>query len=185
MSLAKITFLVSAFFALFGAWALLAPASWRGAMKAYPRWKPAGWALTVVDIVWFALNIKATPLGGFESYKVWLWVAAPVVIFLIIRFLDELLAARALGGLMLLVPGAILDASRIDYDIHYRLIMVGVAYAMVVAGCYMVSGPHRFRMWMASPIATDGKARRTGAALVALALCLTAVAWTHYVARAT
>lgn len=183
MTLASITFLVSAAFALIGLWALVSSGSWRAAMKAYPRWQPAGWFFTVVDLAWFAVNIQATPLSGFDAYKVYLWIVTPAIIYLIIRYLDELLAARALGGFLLLLPGAILDASRIDYDIRYRLIMVAVAYAMVVGGCFLVSGPHRFRMWMASLIATDAKARRTGGAFIGLAMCLAGVAQMHYVAH--
>ena len=181
MTLAQITFSISAVLAVLGAWALASPVSWRAAMKAYPRFAPAGWAFAIVDLVWFAANIKATPLGGLDDYKQYLWIVIPFFIFLIVRYLDELLAVRALGGFILLVPGAILDASRADYHTAYRLIMVAVAYAFVVAGCLLVSGPHRFRMWMNSPIATDSKARRTGAAFAALALCLAGVAQIHYV----
>ncbi len=181
MNLAQITFLISAVLAIAGLWALAAPVTWRTAMKAYPRFAPAGWVLTVVNLVWFAANIKATPLGGLDAYKPYLWIVTPACIYLIIRYLDELLAARALGGLMLLVPGAILDASRVDYHTAYRLIMVAVAYAIVIVGCFLVSGPQRFRMWLASPIATDNKARRTGAALLGLAISLAGVAQIHYV----
>jgi hypothetical protein len=184
MSLATITFLVSGAIGLLGLWALVFPVSWRAAMKAYPRFLPAGWVLVVIDMVWFAFNIKASPLGGLDQYKPWLWLVTPAVIFLLIRYLDELLAVRALGGLLLLVPGVIFDASRIDYATPYRLVMVLVAFGIAVVGCLFVSGPHNFRQWLASPIATNGKARRTGAALLGLALSLAAVSAMHYVARA-
>jgi hypothetical protein len=184
MTLAQITFAIAAALAALGLWALASPASWSAAMKAYPRWAPAGWFFVVVDLVWFAMNIKATPLGGLDSFKTYLWIVVPVLIFLLIRFLDELLAARALGGFLLLVPGAILDASRASYDMRYRLVMVVVAYAIAIVGCYLVSGPHRFRLWLASPIANDSKARRTGGALVGLAMCLAGLAQMHYVVHA-
>ena len=183
MTLAQITFSLSAVFGIIGLWALALPANWRAAMKAFPRFAPAGWIFVVVDLVWFSFNINASPLGGFDEYKRALWIVTPVLIFLLIRYLDELLAARALGGFILLVPGAIFDASRADYLTAYRLIMVAVGYALVVGGCFLVSGPHRFRLWFSSPIATDGKARRTGFALVGLAVSLAAVAQIHYVAH--
>ena len=180
MTLSLITYTIAAAFALIGVWALALPAAWRTAMQKFPRYTPAGWVFTVISIGWFAWNINASPLGGLDVYKRALWIVAPTVIYLIIRYMDELLAPRALGGFLLLVPGTVLDASRIDYSTPYRLVMVIVAYGFVVIGCYLVAGPHRFRLWLASPIASDTKARRTGASLVALALGLAAVAYVHY-----
>lgn len=182
MTLSLITYAIAAAFALVGAWALALPAVWRTAMQKFPRYTPAGWVFTIIDIAWFAWNINASPLGGLDVYKRALWIVAPTVIYLIIRYMDELLAPRALGGFLLLVPGAVLEASRINYATPYRLVMVVVAYAFVVIGCYLVAGPHRFRLWLASPIASDTKARRTGASLIALAIGFAALAHFAYAA---
>lgn len=180
MTLATITNLTAVAFGAIGLWALAAPAVWRSAMKAYPRFAPAGWVLAAIDLVWFAMNIKATPLGGLDQYKVALWGVTPVTIFLIVRYMDELLAVRALGGIMLLAPGVMLDASRLDYDMPLRLVMVAVAYVLIVTGCLLVSGPHRFRKWLASPASSDRLTRVTGLGLAVLAGALAAVANTAY-----
>lgn len=180
MTLATITNLTAGVLGLVGLWALAAPSAWRQAMRAFPRFVPAGWILATADLVWFAINIQNTPLGGLDHYKVGLWFVTPVVIFLIIRFMDELLAVRALGGLMLLAPGVMLDASRIDYGTPLRLVMVALAYFLIVVGCFLVSGPHRFRVWLSSPTGSDKRARATGTSLAALAIVLAAIANTAY-----
>jgi hypothetical protein len=183
MTFQQISLALGAFFLLIGLWALVAPAKWRAAMLAFPRWRAAGWVLVVVDMVWFSLNIKATPLSSFEPWKVYLWVVTPVIIFLLIRFLDELLAARALGGLMLLVPGAIFDASRLDYDIPLRNVMVVIGYIIAIAGAFLVAGPHRFRRWMLKPTANDGNARVTGIVLAVIGFGIAALAIFFYGSR--
>ena len=182
MSLAMVTNLTAAAFGVIGLWALSAPAAWRAAIKAFPRFAPAGWILAAIDLVWFAINIQHTPLGGLDQYKVALWVVTPVVIFLIVRFMDELLAVRALGGILLLAPGVMLDASRLNYETPYRLIIVAVAYVLIVAGCFLVSGPHRFRQWLSSPSSSDRLARVTGLSFAVLAGALAALANTAYAA---
>lgn len=164
---------------LLGLWALAAPAAWRNALLALPRSKAVGWSLTVVSLVWFAWNVWQSPLGVFDSYKVWLYPGTPVVIFLVIRYLDDLLGARALAGILLLWPGTLLDAIR-PQETPLRLALVVYAYALVVIGCYVVSGPHRFRRWTAWAVASDTRARTAGAGLLALGLAFAAIVLTSF-----
>lgn len=180
MTFQHITLALAAVIAFIAIWALTKPASWRAGVAAYPRWRIAGWVLVVLDVSWFMLNIKATPLSSFEHLKVYIWIVGPVLIFLLIRYLDELLAARALGGLMLLVPGAIFDTARMDYDLPLRNVMVVLGYIMAIAGCFLVAGPHKFRRWMTRPAATDSAAKKFGAASALLAVGLAALALTCY-----
>ena len=157
-----------------GLWALAIPAVWRNAMLGLPRSKAVGWTLTVVAFTWLAWTVWQSPLGGFDVYKKWLYVVTPVVIGLTIVYLDDLLGARAFAGSLLLWPGTLLDAIRWQ-ESQLRLALVVYAYVLVVAGCYMVSGPHRFRRWTSWSVANDGRARLTGTALFGLGAAFEAI----------
>lgn len=155
---------------------LLAPGLARKWTEGFPRSRAAAWLLTAAGLGWVTWLILATPLGRGELFgvlvdwdqvKQWLTVVSPVLYFLIVFFMDELLAPRALGALMLLVPEPILSAAR-WHDSPWRLVMTVLAYAMVVAGIVLVLSPYRFRMSAAAWTGTDRRCRQLGIAGAAL-----------------
>lgn len=145
---------------------LLAPAPSRAGLLAFPRHAPAAWLLTAATLLWVAWIISHAALGRFEFLKPGLYLATPAAFFLLINFLDELLAARALGGLLLLAANPVLNFVR-WHDSSWRLVLVSLAYAWVVLGIVLVLSPYMFRRWMLPLVDTDGRLRLTGLLLAA------------------
>jgi uncharacterized protein YjeT (DUF2065 family) len=94
------------------------------------------------------------------------YLVAPLAFVLIVLFMDELLAARAFGGVLLLLGDPILDAIR-WHDSPLRLVITSLTYVMVVAGMALVLSPYYFRTWAHAFAGSDGRCRLTG-----LASCL-------------
>ena len=115
-------------------------------------------------------------LGRFDIVKPALYLLAPACFFLLINFLDELLSARALGGLLLLIANPVLNAAR-WHDSAWRYVPIVLAYVWAVAGMLLVLSPYLFRRWVLPFCASDGRARLAGAALLALAILLGALAF--------
>ena len=138
---------------------LLVPQSARVWIKDFPRSKIAAWILLAVGVVWSAWFLFKMPLAWFDNYKPSLYVLAPLFFLLTVKFMDELLAPRALGGLLLLIPGFMIDIAR-----QRGLLLVTLAYALVVVGIALVLSPYIFRKSMAYYVENDSRCRMLGAA---------------------
>jgi hypothetical protein len=164
---------------IIGLWALLATSGWQSAVKAFPRNRPAAWVLTALALGWSAMLINDMPLGGLNHLKTYLWVAGPVAFFLLAIYLDELLASRSLGGLMLLSATPLFDSAR-WYETDWRLALVIFGYALFVVGCFFVATPWRFRRWLEKPAGSAASAKRFGAVMTGLGVFFAAVALAVY-----
>ncbi len=154
---------------LFGGGLILTPAGMRNALLGLPR--NVWWArlLTAAALAWSAWLLYDMPLGWFDAHKKWLWAAAPAVWWMIDRHMPELLAARAVGGLLLLAANPVLDAVR-WLDTPWRLSMVVAAYVWVVAGMTLVAAPYWFRRMAAWLTGTPFRARAAGGVLALLGI---------------
>lgn len=137
--------------ALFGALGVLAgivllrfPAALRAGLLAFPRSKWPGWILTAAGVIWVSWVIRHAALGRFDGVKPFIPVLAVLGFGAIVWFLDELLAPRALGGLLLLVANPVLNGVR-WVESGWRFVPVAIAYAWVVAGCALMLHPWLFR----------------------------------------
>jgi len=104
------------------------------------------------------------PMGQFEFLKPALYVLTPAVIVTAIFFMEELLAPRALGGILAMLPAPMLDAVR-WHDSQWRLVLVVTAYVMVVAGCALLLSPFVFRKVAGRLTDSAGRTRWCGAVL--------------------
>jgi hypothetical protein len=177
--LSQLTLAIAAVAAMLGLPALLAPAWLRRQIVAFPRNIWAGRILTAIGVSWTACLLKDSSMAWFEPFKPWLYVAAPAAFFLIVLFMDELLAARALGGVLLLAASPVLDAAR-WHGSASRLVLVALVYVWVVAGMALMLGPYRFRRCMEFFIATSLRLRLLGAAALALGAVLAALGLTVF-----
>ncbi|MDI6775028.1 MAG: hypothetical protein QME60_06505 [Verrucomicrobiota bacterium] len=158
---------------------LLAPGQALGWMRKFPRNRRLAWILTAVDLVWAGWLMYVTPFPWIDPYKQWVALAAPVVFFLIVIFMDELLAARAFGGLLLLAPAPILDAAFL-HPSPLRLVVVVVAYALAAAGIALVLNPYLFRTTVARLLKTESLCRVWGGAGLFLGAFIIGLAfWTY------
>jgi uncharacterized protein YjeT (DUF2065 family) len=151
--------------------ALLAPGWLRVQLRALPRGRIPARLFTGAALFWVAWIVFHAPLGRFDAYKPALFVLTPLAFFLITHFLDELLAPRALGGLLLLAANPLLNLAR-WHDSPLRLVVTVICYLAVVAGIILVLSPYRFRHAAEFGLRTDARGRWGGAAGVAIGLVL-------------
>ncbi len=116
-------------------------------MRRFPRHVWAGRLLTGICVVWSAVLLLQAGFDWVDAHRWFVYPAIPVAFGLIIVLMDELLAARALGGLLLLVPLPILD-SAFMHPSASRLVMTVFAYLLVVCGMVLVWSPYKLRRWV-------------------------------------
>jgi len=158
-----------------------APAWSRRMLTAFPRNVWAGRILAAIAMAWSARLLRDLGLGWFDPYKDWVYVAGPVTYFLIILFMDELLSARALGGLFLLMAEPVLESVRLC-ESQWRLLPLLLAYGWVLIGVVLMLSPYRFRKTMSVLCASDAGCRWFGVSGLILGLVLIALAMTSFAA---
>ena len=132
------------------------PRGVRAGLLAFPRSKWPGWILTAVCVFWITWVIRHAALGRFEVVKPVIPVLGFLTFGAVVWLLDELLAPRALGGLLMLVANPMLMGVRWA-DSAWRFVIVAIAYAWVIAGCALMLHPWLFRK-LAAPF-TDNPGR--------------------------
>jgi len=159
-----------------GVLSLAAPAAVRRGLAAFPRSIWPGRILAAVVLPWAAMALSQMHLGMFDAWKVHLYWLTPLAIVLCIVYLDELLSVRALGGLLLLAAGPILNVARWNPS-DWRLIVTVIAYLWILLGLVFLLSPWWFRRIARFASKTDaalyiGGAVRTllGLGLIILAL---------------
>lgn len=123
---------------------LLAPAATQRVLAAFPRSRAAAWILTALDLAWVVLIMRGASLGRFDILKPYLPLAGVATFAAIVWGLDELLAVRALGGLLLLLGDPILDTVRWTGG-AWPIALAILAYILVIVGAIWVLWPWTFR----------------------------------------
>ncbi len=162
-----------------GLFAACAPALVREGVGRFPRSVWPGRILLAVDMVWAAYAVTTLHLGTFDAWKVHLYWLAPVCIILGCVYLDELLSVRALGGLLLLVAGPILNAARWNPS-GWRLVVTVMAYLWIVIGLVFLLEPWWFRRLCAPMIQREWAVRLGGVFKALIGFGLIALAFWVY-----
>jgi len=144
-------------------------------IRDFPRNKFVAWIMTAVGVTWVAWLLFITPLGWVDNYKLSLYVLAPGFFLLVVNYMDELLAPRALGGLLLLLPSPIIDIAR-----QRGLLLVSLAYVLVVMGIMLVLSPYMFRKSLAFFIVSPVRCRALGYAGVGVGVFIAAFGLLFY-----
>jgi hypothetical protein len=158
---------------------LIGPQAVKGFAERFPRNVWAGRILSAIALLWAAYEVQNhMPMSGLEAYKVHLWWIAPIIIWLTWKHLDELLAPRALGGLLLLLPTPLLRGVRLAMgSTPSAVVMSYVAYLLVIKGGILFLAPYTFRRTVAwlyarprwiRPLAVVGVAFDVGLIVLAL-----------------
>jgi hypothetical protein len=113
-------------------------------LKRLPRSRVAGVALLTVALVWSFWLLATMEMGEFSSFRRPLLIVLPIGYLLVIRFVDEFLAVRALGILCLLAAEPLLEAAFFRYETS-RLFLTVLAYFMIIAGLFWVTMPYLLR----------------------------------------
>src|SRR5204863_1056174 len=104
----------------------------------------AGIVLLTVALVWNVWLLATIEMGEFSNFRRPLLIALPIGYILVIRFVDEFLAVRALGILCLLAAEPLIDAAFLRYELA-RLLITVFAYLLVIAGLFWVTMPYLLR----------------------------------------
>ena len=120
------------------------------------------------------------PLGSLlDPVLPYLQVLLPLSIAAVCAFLPDLLSCRAAGALLVLLPSPLLSAAQ-WHPSPWRLLVVAAAYAMAVAGMFVVAKPWLLRDAIAWTTASPRRFRAVSAAFALAALALLACAATAY-----
>jgi hypothetical protein len=124
--------------------ALFRPEFAQDVAKKFPRSRVAGIILLTFALIWNIWLLATIEMGEFSSFRRPLLIALPIGYVLILRFVDEFLAVRALGILCLLAAEPLIDAAFLRYEAS-RLIVTVFAYLLVIAGLFWVTMPYLLR----------------------------------------
>src|SRR6266496_4167394 len=143
LSLHTAGIIVSAFLILIGLLGLLKP-DFASVVQRFPRSRVAGVILLTVCLLWTFWLLATIQMGEFSSFRRPLLIALPIGYGLILRFVGEFLAVRALGILCLLAAEPLLDAAFLRYE-PSRLLLTVFAYLLILAGLFWVAIPYVLR----------------------------------------
>jgi len=112
--------------------------------QRFPRSRVAGIILLTAALAWSFWLLATMEMGEFSAFRRPLLIALPIGYVLVLRFVDEFLAVRALGILCLLAAEPLLDAAFLRYETS-RLLVTVFAYLLIVAGLFWVTMPYLLR----------------------------------------
>jgi hypothetical protein len=159
--LAKVAFGLGSVMVLSYGFLAMKPALYRSFLQQFPRNKYAGWLLAAIDVAWATWLLLDMPLGFFDPHKHWLYVLAPVTFVLVIIYMKELLAPRALGALLLLIPAPLFAIVR-WHESPLRKVVLVLLYLMVIKGMWLVLSPYQLRKWVEQFFKNDKMCRNWG-----------------------
>ena len=128
-------------------WALLNSDATQGFLKKFPRDYKWGAILLTIDFFWVMLLMSYMDMGEFFHLRSWFLLIIPAAFVLVLIFVREFLAVRALGALMLLVSGPVLTAAFLQPPAS-RLLIPILAYVWIIAGMFFVGMPFLMRDWV-------------------------------------
>jgi len=113
-------------------------------LKRFPRSGVGGIVLLSLVLVWSFWLLATMEMGEFSSFRRPLMIVLPIGYVLVLRFVEEFLAVRALGILCLLAAEPLLEAAFFRYETS-RLFLTALAYLLIVAGLLWVTMPYLLR----------------------------------------
>ena len=148
-------------------------------LKAFPRDYKWGVILLSIDFVWAMMAMTYMDMGEFYTLRTTFLMIIPVSFVLVLIYVREFLAVRALGSLMLLISGVVLAAAFLQPQTSRLLIPILAYAAWVIPGMYFVGMPFLMRDAVTWVTANDGrwKAASLAGAIYGAVLLAAAVLW--------
>src|SRR5881227_718882 len=112
--------------------------------QRFPRSHIAGVVLLTISLIWTFWLLATIQMGEFAGFRRPLLIALPIGYVLVLRFVEEFLAVRALGILCLLAAEPLLDAAFLRHETS-RLLLTVFAYLLIIAGLFWVAVPYVLR----------------------------------------
>ncbi len=116
-------------------------------LKAFPRSKPVGIALLLIATIWSFFLISEMDLGEFYNWRGIGKFLIPIGFFLVVYYVPEFLSVRALGVLLLLIAGPVLQAAFLEPPVT-RVLLPLIAYVWIGVGMFWIGMPYLLRDWI-------------------------------------
>jgi hypothetical protein len=113
-------------------------------LRRFPRQRLYGIVILAVCMVWSLFLAAYMDMGEFFTFRRYLLMIIPATFVLVIIYVPEFLAVRALGALMLLAASPVLHAAFLQPQIS-RLLLPILAYAWIIGGMFFVGMPYLMR----------------------------------------
>jgi hypothetical protein len=136
--------LAGAFLLLVGLPSVILPKVTAGFARTFPRSGLLGVVLLTTAFLWSLYLLWTMEMGEFSSFRRPLLIALPIGFVLVLRFVNEFLAVRALGILALLAAEPLLEAAFLRYE-PSRLLVTVFAYILILKGLFWVTMPYLLR----------------------------------------
>ncbi len=128
--------------------ALLNGKSIRATLQDFPRNRAIGVMLMTLNALWAFWIVSSMDLGEFSALRQKILFAIPIAYILVVFFVEEFLAVRALGTFMLLAACVLLDAAwfKVPETMAWtKLLLPTLAYAWIILGMFWVGMPYLMR----------------------------------------
>jgi hypothetical protein len=158
---------------------LVKPGPVQNWLKRFPRSGVAGVVLLTMTLVWSFWLLATMEMGEFSSFRRPLMIVLPIGYVLVLRFVEEFLAVRALGILCLLAAEPLLEAAFFRYETS-RLFLTVLAYLLIVAGLFWVTMPYLLRDQINWSAHSNTRWRTIHGIAAAYGLTILASAFTQY-----
>jgi hypothetical protein len=112
--------------------------------ELFPRSVVPAWILTALCCWLGAREALGMNMGFLDSYKVYIYALAPVVLIASLVYLKELLAPRALGGFLLLISVPIIRTATLSEKPMFQVV-VTLMYLLIIYGLVLMMSPWWFR----------------------------------------
>jgi hypothetical protein len=179
LSLQTAGFIAGIFLLLFGLSGLIKPGASQAFARSLPRSRVAGFVLLTLAFFWSFWLLATMEMGEFSGFRKPLLIIMPIGFLLVLRFVDEFLAARALGILFLLAAEPLLSAAFFRNE-GSRLLVTVFAYLLIVVGLFWVTMPYLLRDQINWSARTNGRWRLTHAIALLYGAAILACAVTRY-----
>ncbi|MBA2269397.1 MAG: hypothetical protein M3372_04930 [Verrucomicrobiota bacterium] len=167
------------FLVLIGLLGLLQPGLMRTWLPRLPRSRVMGALLLTLAFIWSFWLLVTMEMGEFSGFRRPLMIALPIGYLLVLKFVNEFLAVRALGILFLLAAEPLLSAAFLRYE-PSRLLVTIFAYILVVKGLFWVTMPYLLRDHIAWSTRTTGRWIALNALVLLYGGAILAFAFTQY-----
>ena len=179
LSLQTAGFIAGIFLLLFGLSGLIKPDATQAFARSLPRSRVAGFVLLTLAFFWSFWLLATMEMGEFSGFRKPLLIIMPIGFLLVLRFVDEFLAARALGILFLLAAEPLLSAAFFRNEAS-RLLVTVFAYLLIVVGLFWVTMPYLMRDQINWSARTNGRWRLTHGIALLYGVAILACAVTRY-----
>ena len=155
------------------AFALLRPKATRDFLQTLPRSRSMGFVLLLIVAVWAYYLVATIDLGEFSNWRPKLKIFVPVAAVLTWLYVEEFLAARCLGMLVLLAAEPLLESAFLRPEMS-RLFLVTLVYVWIAFALFWIGMPYTLRDQISWVSKTDSRwklAAFAGIGYGALLLC--------------